>query len=431
MPHSCLLTSRLFLLLALMLAVPCHADLPPLTVLHTFASGGPGDLTPSHDSNLDGSRPEAPLVQGRDGAFYGTTTSGGAHGTGVIFRISADGAGYAVLHSFGPLDALFVNDANADGARPTAALVSGKDGTLYGVAAQGGPGGSGTVFKISPGGSDFAVLHSFEPKGEMFHNNGGASPLGLTLGPDQALYGVAELGGSGRGLIFRLTPDGKGFHVLHSFPNVDYDGNKNTGGAIPGAAVVFGQDGALYGTTNIGGRNGCGVLYKMSTDGNSFAVLHEFRRKAGDNGVFPSGPLIFGTGGALYGTTRQGGAADGGVVYKISADGTGFTILYTFSDPYVQSGDGWGPSALAFGPEDRLYGVSAGAGETGGGMLFKISPDGAKFFLVHGFSTEEGGGNAGGLTLGGDGSLYGVSTSGGANKSGTIFRVTFPAARAH
>ena len=173
----------------------CRADLPALTVLHTFGPGGAGDLTPSHDANLDGARPEAPLVQGADGTLYGTASSGGLHGTGVVFKISANGAGFTLLHSFGPLDALFTNDTNPDGGRPGGALVIGKDGALYGVTAVGGPKGSGTVFKLNTDGSGFTVLRSFDPKGELYHNDSGASPLGLTLGADGMLLASQSLAG--------------------------------------------------------------------------------------------------------------------------------------------------------------------------------------------------------------------------------------------
>ena len=413
----------------------CRADLPTLTVLHTFSPGGPGDLTPSHDANQDGAKPEAPLVQGPDGAFYGTTPSGGAHGTGVIFKINADGTGFIVLHSFGPLDALFTNDANADGCRPTGAIVIGKDGALYGVAGQGGPKGSGTVFTLNKNGSGFKVLHSFEAKGDLYHNDGGADPLGLTVGPGQTLYGVAELGGEGRGLVFKMTQDGKEFHVLHTFDDATYNGsvNVNDGGAIPSAAVIIGDDGALYGTTNIGGREGYGVIYKIEVGSRRCSILHNFRRKDGDyknNGAFPDGPLRKGPNHFLYGCTRQGGASDGGIVYKISQDGTAFTVLRTFSDPYSDNENGDHPAGpLAFGTDGYLYGLSGGGGEAGAGTLFKVTLDGAKFFTLHDFTIIEGGYTRTGLTLGRDGNLYGVSTNGGANKTGTIFRVTFPAAK--
>ena len=410
----------------------CRADLPAVTVLHTFSPAGRDDLVPAHHANADGAEPDAPLVQGLEGTFYGTTSSGGAHGTGTVFKISADGTGFMLLHSFGALDALFTNDTNPDGGRPSGALVIGKDGALYGVTAIGGPKGSGTVFKLHSDGSRFTVLRSFDPKGELYHNDGGASPLGLTLGADGTLVGVAELGGEGRGLIFKMAMNGKNFHVIHSFDDPVQEGNVNDGGAIPSAAVTFGPDGLLYGTTNIGGTAGYGVLYKMQTDGKRFTVLHTFRRKDGDyksNGAFPSGPLALGPDHSFYGCTRQGGASDGGITYKMNADGTGFRVLHTFTAPGSGGADGWSPSAPVLGTDGRLYGVSAGSGDTGQALLFKVAPDGMKFFLTHHFSEEEGTGANAGMTLGHDGNLYGVSTNGGANGSGTIFRVTLPVAK--
>ncbi len=422
---------RFLVTLAVLLttAFSCHADLPTLTVLHTFSAGGPDDLVPSHHANSDGSRPEAPLLQGHDGTWYGTTSSGGVNGTGIIFKMQSDGAKFTVLHSFGPLTAFFGNETNADGCWPQGVLIFGQDGALYGATSQGGPGGSGTIFRLNLDGTGFAVLHSFEPKGEMFHNHGGASPIGLTVGPDQALYGVAELGGDGRGLIFRLTLDGKDFRVLHSFGNTEYSGtgNLNQGGAIPNVAVTFGYDSLLYGTANIGGRYGYGVIYKMGADGKHFQVLHEFQRKVKADGVFPDGPLAAGIGGALYGCTRQGGEFDGGILYKIGTDGTGFTVLHAFQRPGSQNTDGDLPvGPLALGPDKYVYGLSGGGGEQGTGTVFKVSTDGTQFLTLRSFSMTEGGYTLTGLTLGHDGNLYGLSTNGGTNGNGTIFRVTLP-----
>jgi len=424
MPKLRFLCAVILALFAAFLPLPSRADLPALTVLHTFAPAGPDDMTPAHHANAEGARPEAPLVQDRDGALYGTATDGGIHGTGAVFRVETNGTKFAVLHSFGPLDTLFGNDTNPDGARPSAALVCGKEGTLYGVTTLGGPGGSGTVFRLNPDGTGFRVLRSFEAKGDLYHNEGGASPLGLTLGPDSLLYGVAALGGSGRGLLFRLTTDGKNFSVLHSFSNPDYDGNVNTGGSIPTAAIIFGPENCLYGTTNTGGKHGYGVLYKVNADGKHFTVLHEFERKVKDNGVFPSGPLVFGPDGALHGATRQGGDADAGTLYKISTDGTVFTLLHTFSAVRADSADGSLPGGpLVFGSDGFAYGVSGIGGRAGNGILYKINTVGTKFFALHDLSAAEGGGSTG-LTRGADGNLYGVSANGGVNRTGTLFRIT-------
>ena len=100
-----------------------------------------------------------------------------------------------------------------------------------------------------------------------------------------------------------------------------------------------------------------------------------------------------------------------------------FTVLHTFSDPLSGSEDGALPAGPPTFSSGYVYGVSSIGGD-GGGTLFKISTDGAKFFLLHAFSPAAGG--SAGLTLGRDSSFYGVSAGGGTSKTGTIFRVTFP-----
>lgn len=427
---------RPFLLLfALSLSVslpdiaPCRAA--PLTVLHTFGAGGLDNLIPADHRNADGARPDAPLLQGRDGALYGTTPSGGANGTGVVFRVNPDGSGFARLHSFGPLDALFVNAANPDGAWPGGALVQAADGTLYGTATQGGPKGSGTVFTLKPDGTGFKVLHAFGPKGELYANGDGARPAGLTLGSDGLLYGAAVLGGrDGKGLVFRLNPDGAGFQALHVFRGLLTGGNTNEGGALPTATPVFGRDGALYGTTNVGGKSGYGVLYRLTADGTRFTILHHFQRTGPGfeaNGVFPEGPLTPSPDGFLYGGTRQGGADDGGTLFKIGEDGTGFTLLHTFSH---SGDDGYLPGAAPlFGRDGRLYGVASVGGANGSGTLFWASPDGSKFVVLHDFTALDGANPRAGLLQCRDGALYGVAAGGGPGGTGTVFRLIPPSAR--
>lgn len=439
-----MLLPRLFIPLALMLAVPCHADLPTLTVLHTFSADGPDNMVPSDHANSDGSRPQAPLLQGRDGIWYGTTSSGGANGTGVIFRMNSDGTGYTVLHSFGSLTALFGNETNADGCWPQGALVFGKDGALYGAASQGGPGGSGTIFKLNSDGTRFALLHSFEPKGDGRRNTDGASPRGLAVGPDNLLYGAASFGGTeGHGIIFRMTQTGTNYIVLHVFGSVsrkDDPINVNEGGALPSAAVIIDQEGTLYGTTNIGGARGNGIIYKMNADGKSFVVMHNFSRKGSDfknNGAFPNGTLTFGPDKVLYGSTRQGGAFDGGTVFKVNAAGTTFTVLHSFPNPNLSNAEGTLPAdPVLLGKEGRLYGLTGAGGRAGNGTLFSLSSVGSDFAVLHDFGVpnanppiSDDGGAPTSPVFGSGGELYGVADGGGANRSGTIFRVILPTSK--
>ena len=145
----------------------------------------------------DGANPEAALVQGSDGYFYGTTSKGGAYtnqeydaGNGTVFKISTSGA-FASLYSF---------TGGADGANPEAGLVQASDGSFYGTTSSGGTNGQGTVFKISTNGA-FTSLYSFTG------GNDGANPdAGLLQASDGSFYGTTYGGGvGGVGSVFRLT----------------------------------------------------------------------------------------------------------------------------------------------------------------------------------------------------------------------------------
>src|SRR6185295_2645227 len=110
------------------------------TILKSFSfSGG------------DGANPFAGLVRGSDGALYGTTYFGGSGGKGTVFKLNADGTGYALLQNF----------SGPDGANPNAGLVQGSDGALYGTTSSGGVGDNGTVFKLNADGAGYIVLHQF------------------------------------------------------------------------------------------------------------------------------------------------------------------------------------------------------------------------------------------------------------------------------
>ena len=149
-----------------------------LTTLHSFNGG-------------DGRSPEAALVQGSDGNFYGTTLLGGAHLKGTVFKIDPTGS-LTTLHSF--------SGSPNDGANPVAGLVQGSDGNFYGTTALGGVHVKGTVFNIDATGS-LTTLHSFSGSpGE------GAVPFaGLVQGSDGNFYGTTALGGAhGEGTVFKF-----------------------------------------------------------------------------------------------------------------------------------------------------------------------------------------------------------------------------------
>src|SRR5208282_4028034 len=140
-------------------------------------------------------------------------------------------------------------------ANPLANLIQGSDGTLYGTTTGSGTsfgGNFGTVFKLNTNGSGFTVLHTFT------NSPDGANPSAVVQGADGALYGTTGLGGTyDAGTVFKLNTDGSGYLVLHTFTGTSGDGEK------PTAALMLGSDGALYGTTEEGGSGGGGTVFKL------------------------------------------------------------------------------------------------------------------------------------------------------------------------
>src|SRR5262249_25556948 len=144
--------------------------------MHYFACGVVYRLTPSQSGYVqtviyafqgasDGWWPLAGVIADENGALYGTTEYGGPADQGTVFKLTPTGSGYTerVLHAF----------AGYDGALPTGGLLLDKHGALYGTTSSGGADNQGTIFKLSPAGSNYAerVLYSFQG------GNDGASPL--------------------------------------------------------------------------------------------------------------------------------------------------------------------------------------------------------------------------------------------------------------
>jgi uncharacterized repeat protein (TIGR03803 family) len=246
----------------------------------------------SFTNGPDGGEPYAGLAQDGAGVFYGTTFAGGSNGYGGVFQITSAGA-LTPLYSF---------TNGADGAQPDAGLLLGGDGNFYGTTTTGGSNGAGTVFKITPGGA-LTPLYSF--------TNGldGAEPVAaLAQGANGLLYGAAYSGGSsGNGTLFDISTNGA-FTALYSFSG-------GIDGACPGAALAPGNDGNFYGTTYAGGSNGNGGLFKITPRG-AFTPIYVFT--GGADGSSSYALLAPGSDGNFYGTTQYGGRDGVGVVFKIN-----------------------------------------------------------------------------------------------------------------
>jgi uncharacterized repeat protein (TIGR03803 family) len=298
----------------------------------------------SFGAGADGAFPYGSLIEGADGALYGTTNSGGTTGGGTVFRVTTGGA-ESVLYSFGT--------QAGDGQTPNASLIMGADGAFYGTCELGGSSGLGTVFRLTTGGSE-TVLHAFSGADGQFPNGD------LLLASDGNFYGLTVLGGTnGQGTVFQLTPIG-GFASLWSF-------GAGTDGRQPYASLIQATDGNLYGMTQGGGVNNQGTVFSVSLGGTE-AVLYSFG--AGSDGQQPSGSLIQGTDGFLYGMTQAGGSNGTGAVFSVDLAGTE-SVIYSFGTGTDGQQPGYG--YLLASPSGDLYGITSSGGNFGVGAIIKIN----------------------------------------------------------
>jgi uncharacterized repeat protein (TIGR03803 family) len=373
----------------------------------------------------DGAGPTGVVMDGA-GNLYGTTSFGGASfpGWGVVFKLAPDGT-ESVLHYFCSLSGC------ADGANPEASLIVDAAGdSIYGTTKGSGAGNGGVVFTIYRRPPPFEAYYRYRVLYPFCAQSGcadGANPEArLVMDADGNLYGTTINGGaSDAGVAFELAP-GLTETVLHSF--CAQSGCAD--GYNPEAGLVMDADGNLYGTTRNGGAPDAGVVFKLATDG-TYAVLYRFCQQSGcADGYWPSADLTIDAAGNLYGTTFGGGAYgtyNGGVVFKLAPDGT-YTVLHTFCS---QSGcvDGSNPVAsLSMDAAGNLYGTASGGG-TGtipGGVVFELTPDGT-YTVLHNFCSQaacvDGTGPGAGLIMDAAANLYGIA-GGGASNLGVVFKLS-------
>lgn len=386
-------TLSLMLALAVVIVVAQSASAQTFSLLYQFKAG------------RDGSNPYASLILDAKGNLYGTTSLDGAYAYGTVFKVSPDGK-ETVLYSF---------TGGADGATPFTPLTHDNAGNLYGTTEFGGlfgggcpSAGCGVVFVVDRTGKE-TVLYRFTGAPED-----GESPVqGVIRDSAGNLYGTTIAGGAyGGGTVFKIDPSGTET-ILHSFNPNGSDGYFPYGGSL-----LRGPNGNLYGTTELGGSQGVGTVFKLDPSGNE-TILHDFSFSATD-GYVPYGTLVPDPAGNLYGVTNEGGAFAFGIVFKVDSSNNE-SVLYSFSGT---DGDGEVPGGgLVRDSEGNLYGTTNSGGTSYCGTVFRLDSSGTETIL-HSFSNTDGRTPDFGLVRDSAGNLYGTTQYGGEFGGGVVFKVT-------
>jgi uncharacterized repeat protein (TIGR03803 family) len=385
-------------------------------LLWSFGAGGDGGFPGS-----------AGVITDASGNLYGTTAQGGANSQGIAFELTPPSKGQSqwgekVLWNFG---------AGSDGRALKGGVIADASNNLYGTTDQGGTNGQGTVFELTPRSSGRGQWNE-----QILWNFGGGDgqnpEASLLADASGNLYGTTNAGGrNGQGTVFELTPPSSvrsqwSEKVLWSFGGRDGQG--------PEAGLIADHGGNLYGTTTAGGTRGQGTVFQLTPPNNGQTQWKEtvlWNFGAGGDGQNPEAGLIVDARGNLYGTTNAGGRNGQGAVFELTPPMSGQTqwkerVLWNFG----AGGDGRLPQgSLIAGASGDLYGTTYAGGANALGAVFVLTPpagghnEWSESLLLNLGAGNDGQAPKSGLIADASGNLYGTTDAGGANGSGTVFKV--------
>jgi uncharacterized repeat protein (TIGR03803 family) len=362
--RSMVLSALALLCLATMTVAPGQSRAANLTTLVSFCALA---------NCADGANPRGGLIADAKDNLFGTTTWGGANNAGTVFEIAKTAKGYAssptILVSFCALTNC------ADGAFPVATLVADANGNLFGTTTLGGAGGNynfgGTVFEIAKTAGSYASTPTTLVSFCVLANCAdGANPNSLTADANDNLFGTTVHGGAGVGTVFEIAKTANGY-------------------------------------------------------ASTATILSSF--EFGITGASPSG-LITDKNGNLFGVT--GGFK--GTVFEIGKTASGYASLITLvrvcSLAPPSCADGSHPAAVIADANDNLFGTTQTGGGYAYGTVFEIAKTAGGYAstpaILVSFNSSDGATPEAGLIADGNGNLFGTTTFGGANDSGSVFEIT-------
>jgi len=352
---------------------------------------------------------------------------------------------FTILHTF---------TNSPDGGDPGGLVLN--NGVLYGTAGNGGEWGLGTVYRLATNGTDYSNLYSFAPPPNAGFVDAPTNFVGhpgpaIVLGGN-TLYGYASgfYGAVNQSpTVYKISTDGRDFEVLAGLGNTypsslafgdgilfvtagssqllavsPSEGTSNTVASLPffslpESSLLF-TNHVLYGTTILGvGDSANGDVYKVNADGTGFTTIKGFTNI--DEGSSLQDQQLAFSGNTLYGVATWGGLFECGTVFRVNTDGSGFKVLKQFTN----TPDAANPIVGLTLTGSTLYGVTWHGGAFGAGAFFRINTDGTGYRILKSFSgTNDDGVKPSGIMVADNGILYGTGT--GIDGDGVVFRLMPP-----
>ncbi|HKR05824.1 MAG TPA: choice-of-anchor tandem repeat GloVer-containing protein [Bacteroidia bacterium] len=316
----------------------------------------------------DGFTPFGNLLQASNGSLYGTCYNGGSFASCTIFRFDPSTGTYTDVYSFDIVH----------GDYPRSGVLEASNGKLYGAASSGGSGFNGVIYSFDP------VTNTYTDEFD-FNMTTGRMPWGCPLNVNDVLYGLASDGGAHMaGVLYSYDISTDTYTDLFDFDPAL--------GSNPFGSLILAANGKLYGMASAGGINSKGVIFSFDPATNVYAKLFDF---GGANGNLPEGSLFEASNGLLYGVTKLGGMSGDGVLFSFNPVNNMYVKLIDFNgaNGSVPSGE------LMQGSNGKLYGSTTSGGAFTYGNMFSYDPASGTLADLFDFSIATGYGSTGTFTV--------------------------------